>query len=455
MLFLLSGCALFAPKERVDLNKNLPERFTLYAPASSSTQMWWHAFESSELNGLIEASLTNNLGVQQAWARLVQADAVARQAGAARYPWLQGGADASRSKNSITYEGADLFSLGLNASYEVDLWGRIKSNTQAARLSRDATAEQLQTVALTLSSQVALRWAGVIAQREQTQILQKQLQANEHSLELIELRFRQSISSALDIYQQRQIVAGTKALIPLAQLRATLLEHELAALLGSSDFQTNRIATTMLPQLGPPPAVGIPADLLANRPDIRQAGLRLKSADWMVSAARANRLPAIRLTASGNYKNSEFSDLFDDWFAHLAASLTGPIFEGGRRKAEVDRARAAADEALAAYREVVIQAIKEVEDALASEQRQREYADRLFQQTEAARKSYQESVNRYRNGMVEYTTVLLQLDSQQRLERQWVEAQYNLVVARINLYRALGGSILSTATHSSVSEKKP
>jgi NodT family efflux transporter outer membrane factor (OMF) lipoprotein len=404
---------------------------------------------------LIEASLTNNPGVQQAWARLVQADAVARQAGAARYPWLQGGADASRSKNSITYEGADLFSLGLNASYEVDLWGRIKSNTQAARLSRDATAEQLQTVALTLSSQVALRWAGVIAQREQTQILQKQLQANEHSLELIELRFRQSISSALDIYQQRQIVAGTKALIPLAQLRATLLEHELAALLGSSDFQTNRIATTMLPQLGPPPAVGIPADLLANRPDIRQAGLRLKSADWMVSAARANRLPAIRLTASGNYKNSEFSDLFDDWFAHLAASLTGPIFEGGRRKAEVDRARAAADEALAAYREVVIQAIKEVEDALASEQRQREYADRLFQQTEAARKSYQESVNRYRNGMVEYTTVLLQLDSQQRLERQWVEAQYNLVVARINLYRALGGSILSTATHSSVSEKKP
>jgi NodT family efflux transporter outer membrane factor (OMF) lipoprotein len=296
----------------------------------------------------------------------------------------------------------------------------------------------LKTVELTLASQVALRWGGIVAQREQERILRRQLEANRNALELMEMRFRHALASALDVFQQRQAVAATDSLIPLAKLREALLAHELTALLGDTDFQSNRVSALELPVLTNSVPVGIPADLLANRPDVRQAGLRLKSADWMVAAARADRLPALRLSASGAYQNGEVSDLFDDWFAHLAGSLAGPVFEGGRRKAEVERARAAADEALAAYRSVVITAVKEVEDALASEQRQREFLERLERQVAAAEKSYSESVNRYRNGMTDYTTVLLQLSALQGLERQRVDARYEVFAARIGLYRALG-----------------
>jgi len=323
---------------------------------------------------------------------------------------------------------------------EVDLWGRIKSQTEAAALDRETSREQLNTVAITLSSQVALRWTALVAQRLQTEVIHRQLESNKTSLELIELRFRKSLSTALDVYQQRQAVAGTESRIPLVELREELLINELTALLGRADFQSLEIPDEQLPRLGTLPNIGIPADVLANRPDVRQAGLRLQSADWTVSAARADRLPALRLTASGGYANAEISDIFDDWIANLAASVTGPIFDGGRRKAEVQRTRAVVNERLAAYRETVINAIKEVEDALVSEQKQHDYIEALDDRLHAATRSYEEAINRYRNGLIDYTTVLLQLTPLQTLERDRVEAQYNLLQYRINLYRALGGS---------------
>ncbi|RKX35264.1 MAG: RND transporter, partial [Verrucomicrobia bacterium] len=393
-----------------------------------------------ELNALVDETLTNSPTLQQAWARLAQAEAIAVQAGAARYPSLGYNAKAEGTRNSATDTTVENYSVGLAAAYEVDLWGRIKSQTEAAALDRDASRELLNTAAITLSSQVALRWTGIVAQRLQTELIHRQLKSNQTSLELIELRFRKSLSTALDVYQQRQVVAGTESRIPLAELREELLLNEMTALLGRADFQSLEIPDEQLPRLGTLPNIGIPSDILANRPDVRQAGLRLQSADWTVSAARADRLPAIRLTASGGYANAEISDIFDDWMANLAASLTGPIFDGGRRKAEVERARAVADERLAAYRETVINAIKEVEDALVSEQKQRDYIAALDTRLEAATRSYEEAVNRYRNGLVEYTTVLVQLAPLQALERDRVEAQFNLIRYRIDLYRALGGS---------------
>ena len=440
---LLASCAVFAPRK--DLSESVraeaPAQFSLYddRPLVSSNR-WWESFGSEELNALMDEALASNPGVAQAWARLAQADALAQKAGAARWPWLGYEGDATRNKNSLTYQSQDFYSIGLNASYELDLWGRIKSTTQAAELDRAATREQVYTAQITLAAGVATRWAGAVAQELQTEVLRKQLAANQTSLELIELRFRRALSSALDVFQQRQVVAGAESRIPLAELRETLLLHELAALLGREDVNSVTLSSTTLPQVGPLPPLGIPADVLAARPDVRAAGLRLQAASWRVSAARADRLPAIRLGASGNYGSAEFSDVLDDWYTHLAASLTGPIFEGGRRKAEVKRARAVAEERLAFYRETVIRAIKEVEDALASEQKQRDYLALLDKQIQAARRSWEESENRYRNGMVDYTTVLIQLNSLQALERDRVEAQFKLLQYRIDLYRALGGT---------------
>lgn len=445
---LLSSCAIFAPDERTELNDGVPNQFTLYSETLDTTNRWWTGFGSTELNALVEEALDNSPTIQQAWARLAQAQAVAKQTGASRHPTLgyTGGASANQTKTTKQPSpGTDSFnsySLGLNAAYEVDLWGRIKSQSEAAALDREASREQLNSAAITLASQVTLNWLGMVAQRLQTDVIEKQLEANRTSLELIELRFRKSLSSALDVYQQRQTVAGTESLIPLAELREDLLRNGLAALLGRTDFQTLEIPNTELPTIGALPAIGIPAEVLANRPDVRQAGLRLQSADWIVSAARADRLPAIRLTASAGYGGTDIdaSDIFDNWAANLAASVTGPIFEGGRRKAEVERTRAVVDERLALYRETVINAIQEVEDALVSEQKQHDYIAALDARLESARQSYRESLNRYRNGVIEYTTVLIQLNTLQALERDRVEAQFTLLQYRINLYRALGGS---------------
>ena len=445
LVAVLSSCAVFKPSERADLNEDLPAKFSLFSEEAPATNgNWWASFESAELNGFVAEALTNSPSLQQAWARLAQADAVAKKAGAARLPSLGYAGSGSGNRSSKTDGTAENYSAGLAASYELDLWGRVKSLSAAAALDRDASRADLDTAAITLASRVTSSWAGILSSQLQTEVLLRQLESNKTSLELIELRFRKSFASALDVYQQRQAVAGTESRIPLSELREQLLLHELAVLLGRADFDALTLSDTALPEIATAlPSIGIPADVLANRPDVRKAGLRLQSADWSVSAARADRLPTIRLTAAGSYggNNISSSDIFDDWAANLAASITGPIFEGGRRKAEVKRARAVADERLAAYRETVLNAVREVEDALVSEQKQREYLVALDRSLELSRQSYKEAVNRYRNGLIEYLPVLVELVGLQNRERDRVEAQFNLLQYRINLHRALGGTI--------------
>lgn len=408
--------------------------------AVDSTNRWWETLHSMELNALVEEALTNSPGIQQAWARLQQADAIARKAGAARWPSLRADASGSSRQNRSTGLSVESYSLGLTASYEVDLWGRVHSTASAAALEREASREQFSTAAMTLASQTALRWIGLISLQRQADLIRTQLDVNRDSLELVELRFRKAQATALDVLQQRQTVAATEALLPKIARSQDVQRNELAALLGRSDFQTLEISAEKLPGIGPLPETGIPAAVLDNRPDVRQARLTLRAADWQVRAARADLLPAIRLSASAEYSNAQFSDLLDDWYANLLGNMTGPIFEGGRRRAEVDRTGAVVRERLAAYRETVLNAIREVENALASEARQREYIERLDRELAAARTSHKESINRYRNGLIEYTTVLVQLNSLQRLERERVTARQNLLGYRIELHAALGGS---------------
>jgi multidrug efflux system outer membrane protein len=198
-----------------------------------------------------------------------------------------------------------------------------------------------------------------------------------------------------------------------------------------------------MPAIGPFPAVGLPADLLANRPDVRAAGVRLQSAQWQVSAARANRLPALRLTADAQYGRSDLDLLFDTWLLSLAADLTAPIFDGGRRAAEVDRTRALVDENLWAYRRTVLTAVKEVEDAMVSEIRQREHIEGLKAVNATAQKGLEEAIGRYRNGLSDYLPVITQLLSFQDLERNLIVQQEQLIRYRIGLYRALGGGWLA------------
>jgi len=399
---------------------------------------------SPELDRLIDQALSGSFTLKEAWARLQQTRSLAIQAGADLYPELAvtGSAETTRSKTqtmSAGSQGDDHFALGMVGSYELDLWGRVRSQREAALLNVDASRADLYTATVTVAAEVANRWVQIIAQRLQKQLLQKQLENNLTFLELIELRFRKAMVSALDVYQQKQAVENVRAKIPLVEARTQLLLHDLALLLGRPPRSDLGLLQTKMPIIGQLPAIGLPADLLATRPDVRAAGMRLNAAQWQVAAARANRLPDLRLTAGAQYGAGNIDLLFDTWLLSLAANLTAPIFDGGRRAEEVDRTRAQVDENLWAYRRTVLTAVKEVEDALTGETRQHEHIAGLIAVKAASKKGLEEAIGRYRNGLSDYLPVLTQLLAVQDLERNLIDQQEQLILFRVGLHRALGG----------------
>jgi len=443
-LTVLTGCSPFKPDARPSAPDDFPDSFSLYSDAGATDRQWWLSFGSPELNRLIETGLADNLSLQETWARLAQSRAVATQAGASRYPDLTGTAGAAAGRSRTESGGsvsAETYSLGLASSYELDLWGRLQANRQSAELDVTATREDLNTVAISLAAEVAGRWMGIISSRMQLELLDKQLQANKVILELVELRFRNAMVSALDVYQQKQLVENVAADIPLVEEKERLLLHELAVLLGKPPGTDLNVAADHFPDLPALPAVGLPADLLSARPDIRAAGRRLEAADWQIAAARASRLPAVTLSARARYGESRDLDaLFDSWLLNLSANLAAPLIDGGYRKAEVARTRAVADEKLAAYHDTVLRAVKEVEDALVSEEKQQAHIAGMRQVIETAKKALEEAGVRYRNGVSDYLPVLSQLLSVQNLENALLLRRESRMATRIALHRALGGA---------------
>ena len=441
----LASCRLFNPEPIPCVRETLPDKFSEFITNAAPEQKWWETFNDSELNTIVEKALSNNLNLKQIRARLMQAKAKAVQAGADRYPDLTGTAGGThfrqRTKNgsALTSTSED-YSLGVSSNYELDLWGRVRAEQKAAILSAEAGKQDLNAAAITLAAEVTNRWLQIIAQRTQKHLLNEQLRTNQTFLELIELRFRHAMVSALDVYQQQQVIDQVRAQIPLVEAQESRLMNELSVLLGNAPRSPLVISRPDLPKPAPMPSTGIPADLLENRPDIKAAQLRLQSAGWNVSAARADRLPSLTLSARAIFENEHLDLLLDNWLLSLAANLTAPVFDGNRRAAEVDRTMAMKDENLAAYRQTILTAIREVEDALVTEARQQDHILKLKQVIRTARKALDQATLRYRNGLNDYLPVLRQLLSVQDLERNLITQHATLLTNRISLYRSLGGT---------------
>jgi len=404
-------------------------------------QQWWLSFDDPSLDRLIAQALADNLTLKSAWARLDQVRALARKAGAELVPQLSGevGGSSTRSRLKAQTDSAQSYSLGLAASYEVDLWGRIGSISEAAELDAQASAEYLQTAALTLSSQVATTWFQLLEQRGQIEILKQQQQTNEQALELINLQFRTGQIGIADLLQQRQVVESRRGERALAAGRAQVLQNQLAVLLGVAPDLAPQIPSGDFGELSPLPTTGLQSDLLERRPDVRAAWLQLQSADQRVAAAVADRFPRLSLSGRASTTDEQIEDLFDNWLASLAANLLAPLIDGGRRRAEVERSQAVAAEAFHDYGQTVLDALAEVENALAQEQKQQEYLHSIGRQLELAEQATVRIRDRYLNGAEDYQRVLGALLSRQLLQRTQLSAQRELFVNRINLCRALAG----------------
>lgn len=405
---------------------------------------WWLSLDDERLSALIERALAGNLDLAGTWDRLAEARAVARKAGAALEPSLSASAGVSHTR----YEGpvasrgrtANDVSLGLVAGYELDLWGRIRSTRDAAEMNARATRADLDAAAITLSARVAETWYALVDSAAQIALLDEQIETNEKYLKIVSIQVRKSMKGAnpVDELQQRQRLATTRSQRIQALSRREVLTHQLAVLLGLAPMGVPSDAEGTLPPLPPLPDTGLPADLVTRRPDIRAAALRLAGADHALAAAIADRFPRISLSARAETSGTKARDLFNNWLATLAANLTAPILDGDLRQAEIDRARAAADGSLHAYGQTVLEALREVEDALAAERRQGEYLDHIRKQLDLSQKIVDLTWKNYNT--TGYLRILDALRSHQTLQRLALTGRLDLIRFRINLYRALGGS---------------
>ncbi len=447
----LFSCAPYKANENRPPPVQIPEGFSASGSPKAQEERWWVTFEDPALDGYVEQALEDNLDLAQAWARLEQATALARQAAAGLWPEISLEAGYSRSKSNFSGGSrlgtfsvtTERIPLTIGAAYEVDVWKRIASLKRGAVLDMEATREDLEAIAMTLAAQVAETWFSLVEQNAQKRLLEEQQETGQTFLELTRLRFSQGLASALDVYQQRQQLAATVAEFPLVESRREVFRNQLAVLVGDPPLALVPPERDTLPALPPLPPAGLPSDLLTRRPDVRSAQLRLAAADHRVAAAVADRLPALRIGGETGYESQdsdEIENLFDNWIWSVFANITWPVIDGGRRKAEVERNKAIVKESLGFFGQVILGALQEVEDALIQERKQAEFLIELEKQVQLARDTLREARMRYANGLSDYLPVLAALESLQTVERSQITAERQLLSYRVQLYRALGGT---------------
>lgn len=408
---------------------------------------WWKDFRDPALDSLVSLTLGENFDLRGAWARFRQSVAAAQEAGAARFPRIEATADASRSRrflnlgipqapSTITTER---YGISLAARYEVDLWGRLADLDEAAEIEAAASRYDVAALAMSLSARVAEVWYGLVTQRGQRRLLRDQLAADSTYLELVRLRFGAGLVSAVDVRRQRQELLATAAEIPRVEARIATLRHQLSVLTGRPPGRGTWRGDTKELVVPDPPRTALPLTVLERRPDVQAAWLRLRAADHRVAAAVKDRLPALRLNGSLGFDSSDLSTLFAEWVYSIGTSIVAPLFDGGRRQAAVERQRAAVDAAVANLGVTLLTSLREVEDALVRGARQREHVERVAERLEVAERLLEETRRRYRQGLTDYLPVLDAIQTLHRLQRSLLSARHQIVVHRIQLYRALGG----------------
>lgn len=399
---------------------------------------WWVAFGDPMLDAHVERALGSNFDLSAALQRLRAARALTRREASDLFPDLDGilgigstfGPEPDQTR--VTW--------GLDAAYQVDLWGQIQSRVDAERLRADATHADYHTVALSLAAEVARTWFALIEARAQLKLLDEQVQKNRDGVALQEKRFGVGQSDAADLYRQQQLVQSTLEQVVVVRAQVEVLEHQLAVLLGELPQTASYDPGVQLPDLPPLPDTGLPSDLVSRRPDVRRDYLAFAAADRDLASAMSARYPRLNLTGAVVNVIETPETVFRDWFVSIGGQLIAPLFDGGQRRAEVDRTAATASQRYDEYRQTMLIAFQEVEDNLALERYQVDRIDRLDRQVRLAQRATErlESQSAIRDD-VDYLDVLSAVQAEQRLQRDTLSARLDLILIRIGLYLALAG----------------
>ncbi|SDO48568.1 efflux transporter outer membrane subunit [Desulforhopalus singaporensis] len=442
VVLLLSGC--IGVTKRDDLPVAIPENFSEGGRVPYDRK-WWLEFDDPQLQTLVEQALGGNLSLLAASNRIAEARAIAAKAGGDLLPQAEAAGSVDSVRDHRRGSSADSFVLGIGASYEIDLWGRLDATRNSLVLESEASESDYYNAVADLSAQVATVWFRLSEALLQKDLLHRQQQTNSKLLELITTQYRFGRAQAADVLQQTQLVEGANADLASVRLDIKLLNHQLAALVGTIP-ESELPAPALLPELTALPVTPLPADLLLKRPDVQSRRKKLQAADYRVAAAVADRLPRLSISADISTGGSRSSDLFSDWFTSLGANLLGPLIDGEKRAAEVTRTRAVARQRYYELGQTILNALVEVEDSLIREKELRNVIASQQIQLRLAKQTITQVTTRYRQGAEEYQRVLLALISSQNLERQILTSHRQLLANRVELYRALSGRIDGTWT---------
>ncbi|MEM8694666.1 MAG: TolC family protein [Pseudomonadota bacterium] len=455
----LTACADFSPPERLPTPvAELPSDYDEIDGLTARAPLhWWHDFNDPTLNRLVEEALIANLDIAEAAARVEEARAQARIAGADRLPTLNatGGANYSDTPLAGTNFGAiggngpsrltnETYSTGLDFAYELDFWGRARNDARAARADLIAAEADLRAARLSALAETISTYFEVVDLRAQIALSVATIDILQDRVESTERRYDRGLASSFELYQLRQDYRNTQAGLPQRESQLTAAEGRLAVLLGR---YPGTLRAEMGDRLTPrlifdPVPTGLPAELLVQRPDVAAAAQRFEAARFRVGARRAEMFPSLSLSATLGSQSDTPSgvfDILDNWVINLGAGLTAPLFQGGRIRANIDVAEARYAQQTASYARTVLTAYREMTAALEDYEEQRQRYALFFAQLEEAEASANLQAERYSGGVSAFTDYLDALRTVYQVRSSLSAAGRDVALAQLAVYRGLGG----------------
>lgn len=455
MMFFSAGCTVGPDYVKPEVDAPDQWRYEYQETTDIVNTIWWRQFNDPVLDKLIQTALENNKDVRIAAARVEEFAARVDIARSGFYPQI--GYDAAANRNQSSQETSagsvpdnvrisNNFQASLNVGWELDIWGKIRRLTEAARADLLAAEEGRRTVILTLVTSVATAYVELRNLDKQLEIANRTLESRKKTLDLFEMKFEGGVISQLEVAQIESEYEQAAVRIPATERQIALLENSLAVLLGQNPGPIPRgktIDELILPQI----PQGIPSDVLERRPDIRRAEQNLIAANAAIGVARSQYYPSISLTGLFGYASNELSNLAQQSanFWGLGADALGPIFTGGRISGEVRVSEAIQRQLLITYLQTIQTVFREVDDALVSVQKTRQELEAQGRRV-AALQEYARFANiRFDEGQVSYIEVL---DSERRLfeaELLYTQNQSNVYTSLVSTYKAMGGGWINEA----------
>ena len=459
ILIVLTGCAAVGPdyvKPEIAVPDRWHERIAEQASQGSDAtlQKWWTAFNDPVLNNLIERASAANLDLKTAASRIREARGRLEIAGSTRLPAVDASGQASRTK--LSNDGAleqvapaggfdphDLYHLGVDASWELDIFGRVRRMIESAGAQYQATVETERDVKVTLFAEVALTYIEMREFQNRIAYARKNVASQEESLKLAQERLQTGLSSRLDVVQARANLSFTLAVIPNLVTSKNLALDRLAVLLGSEagTLQSEFESTEQIPKPSDRIVVGVPADLLRQRPDIRRAERKLAAQTALIGVATADLYPDFSLSGFIGLQSRSFGDLFNTnskmW--GLSVPVNWSLFSGGKIKGNIRVQEERAEQALLAYRQSILEALEEVEGSMLAFNQEQIRRQALQSAVEATTEAVDLVLVQYNTGLTEFNNVMMMQRDLLKLQDQLVTSEAQCLVDLIALYKAMGG----------------